>query len=370
MYTDFTVRNFRLFEDLSVQFYPVTIISGKNNTGKTALLEALFLHASGPRAGSTALATLMPGRNSTIIMPQAEGRTIWDSLFPDSGTVNPISLAGTFNGSTVRLELAVSEVLDPSTTILPSGGPRVATGESRTQSLLIVSDAGGELKEYMQSVTQRIVNQQPSGPFNLQFEGINLRLDPPAEPFVMANIITARTRSNQAEIAQRYSDLRVLGRQRDLLNAIREIDQRLSGIEVLVTEGQPALHLILAGYSRPQPLSLFGEGIVAAIDILSIIYAKNSRVVLIDEIENGIHYTVLRSLWRHIKRAARATNTQVIATTHSRECIEAAQGAFEQDGATTLRLLRLWRKSTQAVSVTAYNFSEIGDALNLGLDVR
>src|SRR5260370_18073492 len=118
-------------------------------------------------------------------------------------------------------------------------------------------------------------------------------------------------------------------------------------------------------------LTLFGEGMVAAVDILSIIYAKKSRVVMIDEIENGIHYTVLQDLWWHIKRAARATNTQVIATTHSRECIAAAQKAFEKDGKQMLRLLRLWRKSSDAdVSVTAYDFRDIESTWDLNLDVR
>jgi predicted ATP-dependent endonuclease of OLD family len=110
---------------------------------------------------------------------------------------------------------------------------------------------------------------------------------------------------------------------------------------------------------------------VAAVDILSLVYARKSRVVMIDEIENGIHYSVLRGLWWHIKRAARATGTQIIATTHSRECIAAAQDAFVQDGQQMLSLIRLWRRSADSdVSATSYGFAELENALDLSLDIR
>jgi hypothetical protein len=367
VYTDFRARHFRLFEDVSVQFAPITIISGKNNTGKTALLEAVFLHAAGPRVGSMSLA-LGAARNATpVILSQPDDQTAWDSLFRNNETTAPVILTAKLGNSAIEVRLSVP-MSDESLTTLSPGG---VGAETRTQSLAVVAEIDGVVREYKQTATQQFFGPQSAGPFSVQVGGINIRLDPPGEALVPANIITSGTRSNQAEIAQRYSDLRVLGRQRDLINAIKEVDPRLSGMEVLVKEGQPLLHLSIAGYSQPLPLSLFGEGMVAAIDVLSLIYAKRSRVVLIDEVENGIHYTVLSGFWRHIKHAARAAGTQVIATTHSRECIEAAKGAFGKDAEDDLRLLRLWRKSPQSdVSVSAYDFGEIESALELGLDVR
>jgi len=46
MYQSFHVKNFRCFDDLQLNdLARVNLIAGKNNTGKTSLLEALFLHA-------------------------------------------------------------------------------------------------------------------------------------------------------------------------------------------------------------------------------------------------------------------------------------------------------------------------------------
>jgi hypothetical protein len=368
VYTDFRAQHFRLFENLAVRFSPVTIIAGKNNAGKTALLEAVFLHAAGPRAGSAALATLNPSRGTPVVLPQSsDDQTVWDSLFRNNATGDPVVLDALFSGSMMRVTLSVNESADSSTILQASG---TGASETRSQELTVTTEQDGAIREYTQTVTQQFFNPQAAGPFSIQFGNLNARLDPSGDPLVQGNFMTTRTRSSQAEIAERYSDLRKLGRHGDLLNAIREVDSRLNGMEVLVREGQPMLHLDISGYDQLVPLSLFGEGMVAAIDILGLIYAKRVRVLLIDEIENGIHYSVLPNLWWHIKRAARVSNTQVIATTHSRECIIAAQGAFA-DEANSLRLLRLWRKSPQSdVSVTSYDFDELGSALDLGLDVR
>ena len=45
MYKSFKIKNFRCFKELAItSFKRVNLIAGLNNVGKTALLEALFLH--------------------------------------------------------------------------------------------------------------------------------------------------------------------------------------------------------------------------------------------------------------------------------------------------------------------------------------
>ena len=54
--------------------------------------------------------------------------------------------------------------------------------------------------------------------------------------------------------------------------------------------------------------------------------------LLIDEAENGIHHSVQGDYWRMILRAAADNNVQVLATTHSWDCVEGfAQAASELD---------------------------------------
>lgn len=369
VYSNMRIKNFRTFQDLEVNFSPVTIISGRNNTGKTALLEAVFLNAAGPLAAATALATLYGARGQgPIVLSGNDSGIIWDSLFHDYDIRHPVQLHGIFDNEAVEVELSN---IEGSAAAALSSQPVGDTGQSFSQSISVRFKRGkSNAKRYTQTATQQPFGQPFTGIVNIQIGGISLQLKPSAEPFLQARYLASKTRSSQAELAERYSALRVGGRSADLLSSIKEIEPRLRTLEVLVRNGQPMLHADIGGPDL-LPLPLFGEGMVAAVDFMSAIYQSKGSVVFIDEIENGIHYTVLEKIWWQVKRAAQRTGTQVIATTHSRECLEAAMAAFRKESH-DLGLLRLWRDSRDNGQVAAvkYSASELKDALDLNLDVR
>jgi AAA15 family ATPase/GTPase len=86
-----------------------------------------------------------------------------------------------------------------------------------------------------------------------------------------------------------------------------------------------------------------GEGMVRLLSLVLEITNASGGVVLVDEIENGLHHSVLTKVWRAVGEASRRSNTQIFATTHSWECIRAAHEAFLQNGIYDLRLHRLER---------------------------
>jgi len=65
-----------------------------------------------------------------------------------------------------------------------------------------------------------------------------------------------------------------------------------------------------------------GDGVSSFIFFIIMILANRNSIVLIDEIENGIHYTNLDKLWEIILTISKEQSVQVFATTHSKECIE------------------------------------------------
>jgi len=371
VYDSLSVQHYRLFERLSVSLSPVTLISGKNNTGKTALIESLFLHASGPRAAHNALAALNAARGIQIILSgKQDEQTVWDPFFKDYRNSKPIRIDGRFDGkqSTVEIAKIGESFINPSATLPVTTS--TSSSQNYSQSIRVSTIHDGVSQDYTQTVTQQTFAQPSIGSVSLQVGGQSLQLIPSAQPFISANFLAGRLKALQPDIAQRYSDLRFLNRQDDLYRALKAIDPRVRSVELLARDGQSTLHLDVEG--QLMPLSQFGEGMGTVADIISSIYDREVRVVFIDEIENGIHYSVLESLWWNIKRAARATQTQVIATTHSRECMEAAQAAFSKDARDMLSLVRLARKPGDASEIvaTSYDFNELDTALDLNLDVR
>ena len=70
-------------------------------------------------------------------------------------------------------------------------------------------------------------------------------------------------------------------------------------------------------------LSSFGDGLKKAIVLISKVMDAYNGVLLIDEIENGIHKDVLGKIFNEVIRNSKEYNTQIVATTHSREALEA-----------------------------------------------
>ena len=78
----------------------------------------------------------------------------------------------------------------------------------------------------------------------------------------------------------------------------------------------------------------FGDGIKSFINIiLTLLYEKN-RIIFIDEIENGIHYTNFDKLWEIILTLSKEQNVQVFATTHAYELIDSFNKNQKKDSDT------------------------------------
>lgn len=106
-----------------------------------------------------------------------------------------------------------------------------------------------------------------------------------------------------------------------VLKAIQLIDKSIESIETF-NIGRPNLYLKRIGEKR-MPLSLFGDAINKVVNITLCIVNNPNSVVLIDEIENGIHYTNQEKLWKMLFDLAIDKTVQLFITSHSYEMIKA-----------------------------------------------
>jgi AAA15 family ATPase/GTPase len=100
---------------------------------------------------------------------------------------------------------------------------------------------------------------------------------------------------------------------------------------------------------------------------LALVYAKDG-VLLIDEIENGLHYSVLPDVWKLIFAVANRLNVQVFATTHNWDCIEAFQQASEADPNEEAMLIRL--NGTGDTPPTLFDERKLKIATRSDIEVR
>ena len=89
---------------------------------------------------------------------------------------------------------------------------------------------------------------------------------------------------------------------------------------------------------------------------------------MVDEIENGIHHSVMEKVWKAVGAFARSYDVQLFATTHSYECIGAAYRAFESDEEDDLRLYRI-QHSRDKYRAVKYDKERLKTVLEFGMEV-
>jgi ABC-type lipoprotein export system ATPase subunit len=152
------------------------------------------------------------------------------------------------------------------------------------------------------------------------------------------------------------------------------LEPRLKDVVVL-SDGPVAelnLDFGMASQASYVPLSLAGDGASRIAEYLLGIAAFHGGLVLIDEFASDFHYSRLKDVWRSVDALSRDTNTQIVITTHSRECIAAAEGAFQKEDPASLALYRIVRSEAGGPGgdVVRYDSESLGGAIELGLDVR
>ena len=179
-----------------------------------------------------------------------------------------------------------------------------------------------------------------------------------------AVLLNSRTGGLEQD-AVRLGQLRAR-KQGDLLtNALRIIEPRLRRVEDNSASGGPMIWGDI-GLREIVPLSAMGEGMTHIARIVLAISSVPGGVVLVDEIENGIHHSIMNRVWSALAEAAQQFDAQVVATTHSFECLAAAHAAL----ADTLRFHRLEQATDGTSRCVTFETEHVGAVVRHGLEVR
>ena len=361
MYTTFTLRNFRCFGDLTIpELGRVNLIAGKNNVGKTAFLEGMFMHCGAFRPELVIKIQAFRGYENIRLELGPSSEPLWLSIFKDFDVTQTVELAGTDEVTGLRtLRLRALSTPDE----LARAGQYIRPLEAGSDAQALSS---------MEAQVLELTYEYPSGKGThyLVVDAKQPRTAPiPAPLFFPAFILPAERRLPFREIADRLATVQVESQTELLLKALQRVEPRLRSIELLFQWGEPVLHGRLDGLSRPIPLAVMGDGMGRLANIIIHIVNARRGVLLVDEIENGLHYSVLAKIWEVIIDAAAEFGCQVVATTHSHECVVAAYAAAKARGDDQLRYHRL-DSVRGAIRAVTYGLDALEGAINADVEVR
>ncbi|MBL8229440.1 MAG: AAA family ATPase [Bryobacterales bacterium] len=292
------IRNYRLFEHLKIErFARVNLIVGDNNTGKTALLEAIRLVCSGSRVLPQVVAAMLHARDEFESAPA------------------PRFVASIFHDPDSKEGAAIS---------LPSAPLRI----QRVEAAL----AGDK-----RMITVHRVNPGGVTPGSQEYSS-----SPDAWLIDGAPIQIPPGGLSRHQLASLWDRISLTSLEDEVLSAFDFFRPKIVRVSVRASEsgiGRVAVAR-LEGRDTPVPMRLLGDGVNRLFGLaLALVYSKNG-VLLIDEIENGLHHSVQEEVWRFLVKNAQEMNVQIFATTHSSDALFAFQRATEDkpDLATLIRL--------------------------------
>ncbi len=161
-------------------------------------------------------------------------------------------------------------------------------------------------------------------------------------------------------IAPGIERLSVVGNLDSKDRSVRSIDNRERGAIPIVK---------VAGIDEPIALRSLGDGMQRVFGLaLTLVNAKDG-ILLIDEIENGLHYSVQPDIWHLVFQLAHRLNVQVFATTHSLDCIKAFQEAARENTQEEGLLIRLQGKKGE-IGAVLYEEEELAIATHEQIEVR
>jgi len=353
MMTKIHFENLRCFKDFTIDnLTRLTLISGRNNVGKTTLLEGVFLLLAYRNADVFFKINGFRGAESVL-----DPKYLWESLFTDMDIERKLCICMTDDAGVTRaLNLKKEGQLALSA---PAGRDAMRPA--------FQPDSGGYMLrfEYMQG------NQHEIGRFFFSQNALTLNSTnpdgilpkPPLGFYIGPNI-----QITQQSVAEWLGKIELGNKKEELAKKLRLLFEEIDDIFTVPASGMINVFSRLRT-GQALPIRAMGDGINKLLHYLSAMIANPGGVFLLDEIDAGFHYSFYTKLWELVATVAQKTGSQVIATTHSYECIGAAAEGTAKVDASLLTYIRLGREDE---TIVPYHFSQddLAFALKREMEVR
>ena len=352
MLTSIRIQGFKGFRDTEIKpIRKVNLILGGQNVGKTSLLEAVYLGADslGSVSQLPGVFRLVEGSDTKRYMDRAfNGRRVQIELEVDIGLVRTALLEDEVD-EPVHATLT-TEINFPKT-------PRLFLNNKEAKRKLVngLEFDGLSFQQYV--VTNPIIPSSDDAAFA------------PSELFQTPLAISVNPPS-QSMTVQLLDKVVMKRKKRVLIDLLRRIEPRLEDLHSLSPDGELRVYVELEGQSSAVPLPQLGHGFSRLLYLYCSLLVTESKLALLDEVENGIHFASLLILFKGIQDMAANQGIQTLMTTHSWECIRAAYKTFaDADCLKDFQLIRLERDGDN-VKAVVINDDALDTVMEAGYEVR
>lgn len=348
MIRNLTVNGFRCFREFRVDpLTRVNLFVGQNNAGKTSLLEAIELVALG---GVEGLVRSAVRRDEKILTRSGAEEEFKEHVVDPSHLFfgHDLRFGTSFkiegHGETDRWVMCTVEQASKRETLIKtlrlrdSVRPTLHLGGER----LTISPSGGVLPP-----PRRMPESNPR---------VN---------FLAAESIL------EGRLGQLWDTLVLTPEEEEITESLRIVEPQVERLAFLAEGRGTSANIVLKlkGIEQRIPLGSLGGGLRHFLALVLNLLSARGGFLLIDEIDTGLHYSVMVDMWRLIIETARRLDVQVFATTHSLDCVRALARLRNKYPELAAEVM-VHRVEKDASKTVVYDADEIVIAAESQLEVR
>ena len=377
-YRSLEIDNFRGIRELKINdLTRINLFVGRNNCGKTTLLESLLL-----LTGISDPALMIRVQNLRMIILSEPG-DIKDFFF-ERNDKNDLSIRGiqesgkrVLNIKPYYSDYSAGQSVNQIDVSTENGGKHVSgtkVVESGTDRDLLgleyeFSVASGKTKDNLRKYSSRIVVEEFAHPNPAKF------YPPEIDKKYKGKTFLGRFLNQKGNIE--YSpvsvDKMIQEKRKDmLLESLQIIEPKISDIKV----GLAGLVSVDIGYDRFLPINLLGDGLLSLLNVVSSIDSGRDGVLMIDEVGYGLHVSCIKHLWKILIEQSRKYNVQIFMTTHSKDVIEGLAKFYEEGNfpvaghEAPVTCFYLKKNSKDHVKGYRYSPQQLIEVLESNIDIR
>lgn len=347
------IKNFRGIDHLKIDdFSRVNVFLGQNSSGKSSVLECLFL--------------MMGMSNPDLPQYINSIRSRNYSSFADLGylfhnydlKIKPEVASELFDDTKRHLTLEMTYIFDEKAQVGLQDG-HIPTSETKTflNTLKINFDVESNQQKsaYECSIT---VNQQGLITNKKPAEGY---LEKNSVAVLSADLSAGNPSNDLVELAKR--------KRKDIVaEYMKSFDSHITAVEILSN----VAYISMEGIDQLLAVNMMGDGMRRFLNIVAASANPINNIILIDEIDNGLHYSAYKKLWEAIFALATSTNKQVFVTTHSKETLGYLNEMLKEHAEyqKEMRLYTLARTPLKGHQAYKYTFEGLNGACANDVELR
>ncbi len=384
------IKNFRVLDDFAVpKLGRVNLIVGKNNSGKSSVLEALRIFAG--NADLPLLASIAASHDEEYLFRESDRDDASQPLpFEDffSGRRFPIEdgqaieIGDPLHGDLLKIEHRFYR--EERSTQTNANGETTQSSHIRwVEKAGVVARTGMHFEsalfiqkgEQTSTVRFEMNGQRGATSITTDLHG--------AQP---CSLVPTQLVSID-ELADYWDKIALTPHQEIVQAALRLILPTFDAITFVRKNGEAnrvggwrstalsrTAKVKLTNSERLVPLNSLGEGMLRVLQLALKVFPAKGGFLLIDEFESGLHYSVQEKIWALVFELAVKLDIQVFATTHSWDCIEnfakVAKQRTDVDGM-LLHIGASIRTSDKGrIIATVFDENELFDLTQSDIEVR